>query len=559
MHERASKRRKVDSKSTAQSDSVPGFAKWDIEQDYEKRARKPGKKNEKDSNKLPVKSEQSGKWEQDTSRPDEDSDSVEGSDEDDEGDSAVADLQTTQAETVVQRPRLPPKEEKRQAQEELARIASLLHENPEEHIGLLTSLSQLGKSPNTTVQKLALGTQYAIYKDIIPGYRIRSLTKEDAAAKLSKDVRQLRNVEQGLVHGYREYVQTLSRLAEPGKKTADASIASIAIACASNLLTSGPHFNFRTELITILVKKLSTRAQDDDSAKALAALEQLFRTDEEGHAALEAVIQLTKMMKSKAYFIHSSVLNSFLHLRLLSEFAHKASTTQIEKGEREDSGQYGKKPQPKKKDRQFRTKRTRKLLRENASIAAEMKEADAVVSHEERDKNQAEMLKAVFVTYFRILKAGRDLPRGRAGDLLPTVLEGLARYAHLINWEFFGDLVEVLREVITESEGGSLEQATTTDGEEPEEANFDARGQRNATRESLLCVITAFALLQGQQDVAKSAHTLNLDLNFFTNTLYRSLLPLSLDADIEGDIFSTASTSPNQKPPTPTEANSSWA
>ncbi|TKA81322.1 hypothetical protein B0A49_00321, partial [Cryomyces minteri] len=55
---------------------------------------------------------------------------------------------------------------------------------------------------------------------------------------------------------------------------------------------------------------------------------------------------------------------------------------------------------------------------------------------------------------------------------------------------------------------------------------------RNATRESLLCVITAFALLQGQ-DVAKSASALSLDLNFFITHLYRTLYPVSLNPDVE--------------------------
>ena len=55
---------------------------------------------------------------------------------------------------------------------------------------------------------------------------------------------------------------------------------------------------------------------------------------------------------------------------------------------------------------------------------------------------------------------------------------------------------------------------------------------RNATRESLLCVVTAFALLQGQ-DASKAAATLHLDLNFFITHLYRTLFPAGLNPDIE--------------------------
>ena len=56
--------------------------------------------------------------------------------------------------------------------------------------------------------------------------------------------------------------------------------------------------------------------------------------------------------------------------------------------------------------------------------------------------------------------------------------------------------------------------------------------EKNVTRESLLCVITAFALLQGQ-DGAKTASALKLDLSFFITHLYRTLHPVSLNPDIE--------------------------
>ena len=148
-----------------------------------------------------------------------------------------------------------------------------------------------------------------------------------------------------------------------------------------------------------------------------------------------------------------------------------------------------------------------------------MKEADAAVSYEERDKNQAETLKLVFVAYFRIIKA-------RTQHLMGAVLEGLAKYAHLINQDFFGDVLEALKDLIGDATDSLLDSGTDEDEEVP-------RSSRNATRESLLCIITAFALLQGQQDVAKSANALHLDLNFFTTHLYRTLLPLSMDLDIE--------------------------
>jgi nucleolar complex protein 3 len=224
------------------------------------------------------------------------------------------------------------------------------------------------------------------------------------------------------------------------------------------------------------------------------------------------------MMKGKDYHFDESVLNTFLHLRLLSEFGSKASYDSVDKPA-DDSYQAKKL----KQKREFRTKKTRKLLKERKAIEKEMKEADATVGHEERDRMQAETLKMVFVAYFRILKA-------RSQKLMGAVLEGLARYAHLINQNFFGDILEALRDIISTAEVSAA--AEEEEDEDDAEDEDDDVPDRNLTRESLLCVITAFALLQGQ-DAASAASTLKLDLSFFITHLYRTLHPVALNADIE--------------------------
>lgn len=405
-----------------------------------------------------------------------------------------------------------------EAQEDLARIAGLVSEDPEEHAGLLKKLETNSGSSNPTVKKLALATQLAVYKDIIPGYRIRPASEQDMKAKLSKDVKKLRNFEQGLVVGYREYVKTLTRFVKVGSSReateAQKSVASVAVSCVCTLLGAVPHFNFRSELLNIIVKKLSSRNVDADFLRCRTAIETLFADDEEGNASLEAVGLLTKMLKAKDYNIHPSVLNTFLHLRLLSEFIHKGSRERIEKSQQDqdDDAAAGAKL---KQKRVFRTKKLRKQLRETKVVEKEMEEADAEVSHEDREKNQSETLKLVFVAYFRILKA-------RIPNLMGAVLEGLARYAHLINQDFFGDILEALRDLVT--------SAVLSD--EDEEVDETQQTQRDVSREALLCIVTAFALLQGQ-DVAKSASSLHLDLNFFITHLYKTLIPASLDCDIE--------------------------
>jgi nucleolar complex protein 3 len=483
---------------------------WNLEQDYENRPRSLKKK--KEENRLPIKTSEG--WVEQApavvEQKEEDADSFLGS-----GDEAEAVDDEDDDDEEDEKPEVPqisPREQILRAKEELARVASLISEDPEENIAQLKKLQVHATSQNRTVVKLCMATQLAIYRDIIPGYRIRPVSKEELKQKLSKDVRKMRNFEQMLVGGYHEYVRSLTRAAKKSgdKNKEAASVATVAISCACTLLNTVPHFNFRGDLINILVGRLSIRQYNSDFHKAVECLETLFRDDEDGNASREAVDLLCKMMKSRSYNIHESVLNTFLHLRLLSEFAGRSSSTRTDKNEDESAIKQ-------KQKREFRTKKERKRLREVKGVEKEFREADATVSHEERDKNQSEMLKLVFVAYFRVLKQ-------RVPQLMGAVLEGLARYAHLINQDFFGDILEALRELVISTEAAELAFA-----EEDEEA---ATAPRNINRESLLCIITAFALLQGQ-DVVKSVGSLHLDLEFFITHLYKTLLPSSMNPDLE--------------------------
>lgn len=495
-------------------------AQWNLEQDYEQRPRKQ-KNKDKESTRLPIKTAE-GRLEQPQIpeiKDDDDEDSWLGSEKDD-GDSELEEP----AKVEEERPQIPVQQQIIEAKEELARIAGLISENPEEHAGAYRTLAQIAASENPTIKKLALVTQLAVFKDVIPGYRIRPIAESDLAEKLSKEVRRLRAFEQALVGSYQTYVKELTNSAKSDNRDSldgTATVGHVAISCACALLLAVPHFNFRGELLKILINKLSGKKRDTSFHKCRETMETLFRDDEDGHASLESVTILTRMMKARNYRVDESVLNTFLHLRLLSEFSSKASQTQVDKP---PPGTKGKLPKVKK---EFRTKKQRKQLKERKAVEKEFKEADAIVSHEERDGMQAETLKLVFVTYFRILKT-------RTPALMGAVLEGLAKYAHLINQDFFGDLLEALKDLIDSfksMDGVNEEIAEAEDGIEPNTEEPTAPST-SATRASLLCITTAFALLAGQ-DAARAASSLHLDLTFFTTHLYRSLPLLALSRDLE--------------------------
>ncbi|KAF7559333.1 hypothetical protein G7046_g4823 [Stylonectria norvegica] len=528
-HERASPQTTTPSPRKAPKKAQKAFFKnatnWNLEQDYENRPRK-GKKAQKESTRLPIKTadgriEQFQSLEDDLASVESDTEWLEGRDD------AV---ESEEEHQVVdeRKPKVPEPQQIREAQEELAKIALAVNENPEDHVGAFKALAKIGHSKVLAIQMLALMTQMSVYKDVIPGYRIRPQAEEMAKEKLSKEVRTLRQYEQALVAGYQAYINELARCAKldtefrasRGKQT----LASVAITCACTLVTAVPHFNFRTDLLKILVSKLSKRKVDQDSIKCQRALETLFQDDEEGRPSLEAVSLLTRMMKARDFRVDESVVNIFLHLRLLGEFSGKASQDHVERDYDDGAAKNARKAK-----QEFRTKRKRKEVKEQRALEKDMDHADALVSHEERDRMQSETLKLVFATYFRILKL-------RMPHLMGAVLEGLAKYARLINQDFFGDLLEALKDLIRhaddDADGNGADDDEDEENKEEEEEDDSDLPERNLTREALLCTVTAFALLAGQ-DAHSSRGDLHLDLTFFTTHLYRSLLSLSIHSQLE--------------------------
>ncbi|KAH6890399.1 nucleolar complex-associated protein-domain-containing protein [Thelonectria olida] len=501
-----------DKSKSAQKSFFKNASSWNLEQDYESRPRK-GKKAQREVNRLPTKTSD-GRLELATAQEEEvesiasDTEWLEGREDEIESE--------PEEEDAEEEPEVPEPQQIREAQEELAKIAMQMNENPEEHPGAFKALAKIGQSHIMAIQMLALMTQMSVYKDVIPGFRIRP-QEDGPKEKLSKEVRTLRGYEQALVSGYQAYIKELAHCSKVERKAAPGgqSLATVATTCACTLVTTVAHFNFRSDLLKILVGKLSRRKIDANGLKCLEALRTLLKDDEEGRPSLETVSLLSKMMKAREYQVDESVINLFLSLRLLSEFSGKASQDEVE----------GVSLQKKKFKKEFRTKRERKAMKEQKALDRDMANADAMVTHEERDQMQSETLKLVFASYFRILKM-------RLPHLMGATLEGLAKYAHLINQDFFGDLLEALKDLIRHSDNDT-EGETTADGEdEVEDDEDDDVPSRNLTREALLCTVTAFALLAGQ-DAHNSRNDLHLDLSFFTTHLFKSLLTLSTNPDLE--------------------------
>ena len=73
---------------------------------------------------------------------------------------------------------------------------------------------------DSVIRKLTMLSQLAVFKDIIPGYRIRALTDKEKAEKVSQMVQRTRDWEQGLVGVYQADLRNLEEELKGMKQTA---------------------------------------------------------------------------------------------------------------------------------------------------------------------------------------------------------------------------------------------------------------------------------------------------------------------------------------------------
>ncbi|KAI0695905.1 nucleolar complex-associated protein-domain-containing protein [Cytidiella melzeri] len=415
------------------------------------------------------------------------------------------------------------------AKEQIADICQEIVADPENSSGLLRRLHTFSLHEISTpthpdplpndivIRKLTFLSQLAVFKDIIPGYRIRALTDKEKAEKVSQMVQRTRDWEQGLVGVYQAYLRTLE--AEIKGKT---ELAECALQCMCTLLADVTHFNFRLNLMSTVIAHLSRKSWDKTSDLCLNTIISVFRNDLTGIPSLEVVRLLNRMIKERKFNVHPEVLSCLTYLRLKTELGVRASESKVDKPETRPLPKgkaAARRAKGKPTEQPHLSKKAQKALKEKKEIEKEIHEAAAEVDKEERAANQTETLKLLFVLYFRILKNPHPTP------LLPAALHGISRFSHLVNIDFFKDLMQVLKGQMTRE---AHVQHDNDPGTQPVSHVQDVQHH-------LLCIVTAFELLSGQGEA------LDIDLSDFSNRLYAMLPSLALMSDIE----SPPSTSPN--------------
>ncbi|KAG6451297.1 hypothetical protein O3G_MSEX007058 [Manduca sexta] len=333
-----------------------------------------------------------------------------------------------------------------------------------------------------SIRKLATVSAYEVFKDILPEYLIRH--QDYSNIKLKKDTLALYKYEKELLEFYKRYLQRLEKIAgmlrqkkgdtrKPDEATI--SLALISLQCMCGLLVARPQFNYATNIAQSVVPYLDCR---DERARQIVteSCVAVFADDKKGDITLTIVRLINQLVKKRGDRLHPTALDCLLSLKIRDIDMDEEADIKLKKKQEEKH----------KKRIVNLSKKEKKRAKKLKEVERELMETEAQESEMARKKQLTEVTKTVFHIYFRLLK---NAPRSK---LLAAALNGLAKFTHVINLEYYSDLVGILAHLLSDAEVGGAER--------------------------LLCVRTVLAVLAGCGDA------LAVDPATFHHYLYRHML-----------------------------------
>ncbi|XP_034486544.1 nucleolar complex protein 3 homolog [Drosophila innubila] len=366
-------------------------------------------------------------------------------------------------------------------------ICSGILEKPEDKMRNFNALYELMDEMNRStgvpnllaVRKLAIVSVTEIFKDILPEYRVGQVdTKMQTVRKATLDRVTFENT---LLQQFKKFLQKLEHLTAQvnkrgGHKTPQSvKMATVAVQCMCDLLIAHPYFNYVQNIAQLLVYMLNCNY----GAMRVAVnqcFRSLFSSDKRLDMTLFVVRRINHLIKTKQNNVHVECITCLMGLKIKHVNLDAEKENELKQKKLESHRQR----------LLSLSKKERKRRKKLTEVNKELEETRAEENKQTKHHKLTEIIKMVFTIYFRVLK---NDPTSR---VLSAILEGLAEFAHVINLEFFSDLIDVLNRILEEQELGY--------------------------REQLHCIQTIFVILSGQGEV------LNIDPIRFYQHFYRNML-----------------------------------
>ncbi|KAK4352409.1 hypothetical protein RND71_027927 [Anisodus tanguticus] len=407
----------------------------------------------------------------------------------------------------------------------LAELGTALLTDPELNIKSLKEMLEISKDGDRDIVVLALKSLLAVFRDIIPGYRIRLPTEKEQEMKVSKAVKKMRFYESTLLSAYKAYIQKLIAMEK------QAVYKRVAVRCICTLLEAVPHFNFRESLLAAVIRNISS--EDDISRKLCCATVKSLFTNEGKHggeATVEAVQMIADLVKAHDCQLHPDSIEVFTSLTFDEDIgkreAQDAHKFKSKNAKRKDLKEQ-KKEQKESSTNERKRSRKEMMSKTREDVTAELKAASLATDVTERRRMQTDVLSAIFETYFRVLKhalkprseAGSSPQSARSHPLLTPCLNGIGKFCQLIDLDFMSDLMNYLRKLArsgSNSDGSSKDVSACL-----------------TVFERLQCCIIAFRVMRNNLDA------LNVDLQDFFVQLYNLIIEYRPGRD-KGEILAEA-------------------
>ncbi|KAH8335507.1 hypothetical protein KR074_004241, partial [Drosophila pseudoananassae] len=370
-------------------------------------------------------------------------------------------------------------------------ICSGLLEKPEDKMRhfhalyeLMDEINPTTKLPNLMpVRKLAMISATEIFKDILPEYRVGQV--DTKMQTLRKATLERVTFENALLQQFKKFLQKLEQLTgqvnkRGGQRTPQTiKMATVAVQCMCDLLVAHPYFNYVQNIAQLLVYMLNC-----NYSEMRTAINQCFRTvfanDKRFEITLFIVRRINHLIKTKQNNVHVECITCLMGLKIKNVNLDAEKENELKQKKLESHRQR----------LLSLSKKERKRRKKLTEVNRELEETKAEENKQAKHLKLTEIIKMVFTIYFRILK---NDPTSR---ILSAILEGLAEFAHVINLDFFADLIDVLNRIL----------------EDQEELGY---------RERLHCIQTIFVILSGQGEV------LNIDPIRFYQHFYRNMLAVT--------------------------------
>ncbi|CAN8068528.1 unnamed protein product [Agarophyton chilense] len=290
----------------------------------------------------------------------------------------------------------------------IASIAAKITANPEKNVSLLRELRSIARDSKGKIAALVLLTESQVYKDVIPGYRIRRITEKEAETKVSKETKHLRNYEESLLLNYQRFVKSCINLSNwkfSGARHTPASRNMTVVRFASckalsELLRSASHFN-EAEIIAAAVCGHVCSSEADIrklSSKALSSV--LQNAHRASGNTLELCVSIAKNLAKVAGKKKRSAPAELVAPLTEIQFAHFARLPTTSKSKKESKGS--------KRLSKFKRKRMMKMEKhavDDKEVEKDMREGDAEATPQELFNAKKSLLNSVCHAYFNIIRS----------------------------------------------------------------------------------------------------------------------------------------------------------